>query len=158
MSIGTRTAEGSFPQSKNSNENDHWYSHENARHALSPLLRLRRSADAPWGLSRRPMVRGSRPCRANWNREAMSELFEIEVTSSATLSVCRKYRYEIWRRWRGGDGTAVFIGLNPSTADATQDDPTIRRCVGFARQWGFDWLFMGNLYAYRSTDPKPLRD
>lgn len=50
----------------------------------------------------------------------------------------------------------LFVGLNPSTATAAKDDPTIRRCVGFAIQWGFDWYLMGNLYAYRSTDPKVL--
>lgn len=66
------------------------------------------------------------------------------------------YRYWLSRRLSMGDRAVLFVGLNPSTADATQDDPTIRRCVGFARQWGFDWLLMGNIYAYRSTDPKVL--
>lgn len=55
-------------------------------------------------------------------------------------------------------GTVTFVGLNPSTADATKDDPTIRRCVGFARRWGFDRLKMVNLYAYRATDPAELGD
>lgn len=50
----------------------------------------------------------------------------------------------------------TFIGLNPSTADETTDDPTIRRCVGFARRWGFARLKMVNLYALRATDPKAL--
>lgn len=50
----------------------------------------------------------------------------------------------------------TFIGLNPSTADETVDDPTIRRCMRFARDWGFDRLKMVNLYALRSTDPKGL--
>src|SRR5207253_9302632 len=53
-------------------------------------------------------------------------------------------------------GTVTFVGLNPSTADATQDDPTIRRCIRFAREWGFDRLKMVNLYAYRATDPREL--
>ena len=51
----------------------------------------------------------------------------------------------------------VFIGLNPSTADATQDDPTIRRCIGFAKAWGYDSLCMVNLFAYRATDPKDMQ-
>lgn len=50
----------------------------------------------------------------------------------------------------------VFIGLNPSTADETRDDPTIRRCLGFARRWGHGGLEMLNLYGWRSTDPAPL--
>ena len=47
----------------------------------------------------------------------------------------------------------MFIGLNPSTADETEDDPTIRRCIGFAKDWGFGGLCMVNLFAYRATDP-----
>lgn len=50
----------------------------------------------------------------------------------------------------------AFIGLNPSTADATLDDPTIRRCVGFAKAWGAGTLLMTNLFAYRATDPAAL--
>lgn len=50
----------------------------------------------------------------------------------------------------------VFIGLNPSTADESRDDPTIRRCLGFARRWGHGGLEMLNLYGWRSTDPAPL--
>lgn len=66
------------------------------------------------------------------------------------------YRYWLSRRLSMGERSVVFVGLNPSTADAFQDDPTIRRCVGFARAWGFDWLYMGNLHAWRSTDPRGL--
>lgn len=50
----------------------------------------------------------------------------------------------------------MVVGLNPSTADEWQDDPTIRRCINFARDWGFGCLVMANAYAYRSTDPKGL--
>jgi hypothetical protein len=52
----------------------------------------------------------------------------------------------------------MFIGLNPSTADETQDDPTIRRCIGFARAWGFDGLCMANLFAYRATEPADMKN
>jgi hypothetical protein len=72
------------------------------------------------------------------------------------LSSCRRYRYTLRRRW-GPGAAAVFIGLNPSTADETQDDPTIRRCIGFARAWGFDALCMVNLFAYRATDPTDMK-
>lgn len=76
---------------------------------------------------------------------------------SADISPDGLYRYWLSRRLSMGERTVLFVGLNPSTADASQDDPTIRRCVGFARDWGYDWLFMANLYAYRSTDPAPLK-
>jgi len=70
----------------------------------------------------------------------------------AILSACREYRYALWRRWNSGP-IAMFVGLNPSTADETQDDPTIRRCVAFAKSWGCGALYMGNLFAFRSTFP-----
>lgn len=50
----------------------------------------------------------------------------------------------------------MFIGLNPSTADETEDDPTIRRCIAFAKGWGYDSLCMTNLFAFRSTDPSVM--
>jgi hypothetical protein len=51
----------------------------------------------------------------------------------------------------------MFIGLNPSTADETKDDPTIRRCVAFAKAWGYGGLFMTNLFAFRATDPADMK-
>lgn len=75
---------------------------------------------------------------------------------SASLSPCRRYRYDLWRRWAPGP-YAMFIGLNPSTADETQDDPTIRRCIGFAKAWGYSALCMTNLFAFRATDPKEMK-
>lgn len=74
----------------------------------------------------------------------------------ATFSSCRTYRYTLSRSWAAGPVVA-FIGLNPSTADETTDDPTIRRCIGFARSWGFGGLLMLNLFAFRATDPKVMR-
>lgn len=79
------------------------------------------------------------------------------MTSSALFSPCRTYRYTLSRRWSSGDRLATFIALNPSTADETQDDPTIRRMIGFARTWGLDGLHVANIFALRSTDPKALR-
>jgi hypothetical protein len=75
---------------------------------------------------------------------------------SAEFSPCRRYRYTLNRQWIGGAGTINFIGLNPSTADETQDDPTIRRCIGFAKSWGFSGLCMLNLFAFRATDPRDM--
>ena len=76
---------------------------------------------------------------------------------SALFSDCRKYRYGLWRWWDTGKPPAMFIGLNPSTADETQDDPTIRRCVRFAKDWGYGGLCMANLFAFRATDPKVMK-
>jgi len=78
------------------------------------------------------------------------------LESSAEISSDGVYRYRLSRRLGVGERTVLFVCTNPSTADARQDDPTLRRCAGFALMWGFDWLLMGNLNAYRSTDPKAL--
>jgi len=82
---------------------------------------------------------------------------DATIPSWADLSPDGFYRYSLGRRWTPGEKLLVVIGLNPSTADATQDDPTIRRCVGFAKRWGFGGLLMLNLFAYRATDPEELR-
>jgi hypothetical protein len=66
------------------------------------------------------------------------------------------YRYRLDRRWSGGEGVCGFIMLNPSTADERLDDPTIRRCIGFAKGWGYAGLIVGNLFALRATDPAVL--
>ena len=72
------------------------------------------------------------------------------------FSPCRTYRYALWREWIGGSGYAMFVGLNPSTADEMLDDPTIRRCIGFAKSWGYAALCMTNLFAFRATEPKDM--
>lgn len=75
----------------------------------------------------------------------------------AIVSDCERYRYLLSRRLGSSEQVVTVIGLNPSTADATQDDPTIRRCIGFAKREGAGLLLMVNLFALRSTDPKALR-
>ena len=75
---------------------------------------------------------------------------------TATFSPDRKYRYVLWRGWNEKNPTAMFIGFNPSTADESKDDPTIRRCIGFAKDWGYGGLCMMNLFAFRATDPKEI--
>ena len=85
----------------------------------------------------------------------MNESSSHEMQRGAQFSPCRNYRYSLWRRW--GDGPyAMFVGLNPSTADETVDDPTIRRCIAFARSWGYDALCMTNLFAFRATKPEDM--
>lgn len=73
--------------------------------------------------------------------------------SSALLSTDRRYRYFLLRDWDYSLPKVCFIGLNPSTADEREDDPTIRRCMNFARAWGRGGLLMLNLYAFRATIP-----
>jgi hypothetical protein len=79
-----------------------------------------------------------------------------DMSTSAVLSDEREYRYQLLRSWDSEKPTLVFIMLNPSTADEIKDDPTIRRCVGYAEDWGFGKLIVGNLYAYRTSDPEEL--
>lgn len=79
------------------------------------------------------------------------------TAKAAWLSDCGLYRYSLNRAWDTGP-VCTFIGLNPSTADADHDDPTIRRCVAFAAAWGCTELIMVNLFPFRATDPAALRD
>jgi hypothetical protein len=84
---------------------------------------------------------------------------EGDAVMSATFSGDNRYRYTLMRRWaeRGasGDG-ALWVMLNPSTAGAAEDDPTIRRCIGFSKGFGFRSLTVVNLFAFRATRPRDL--
>ena len=75
----------------------------------------------------------------------------------AVISQDNKYRYQLSRIWDDEKPSVLFIMLNPSTADADVDDPTIRRVVNFAKSWGYGGVFVANLFAFRSTDPKALK-
>ncbi|MEH6667760.1 MAG: DUF1643 domain-containing protein [Psychrobacter sp.] len=78
---------------------------------------------------------------------------------AATISNCNLYRYNITRKWNlEGDNLVSFIGLNPSTADASKDDPTLLRCINFSKSLGFDGMILVNLFAYRSTSPKAMKE
>jgi len=77
--------------------------------------------------------------------------------SQAVISPCGRYRYWLRRVLKGqGGNPAVFVMLNPSTADADNDDPTIRRCKTFAAAWGYNELIVVNLFAQRTTEPREL--
>jgi hypothetical protein len=88
---------------------------------------------------------------------ASNALFDVHpMEMGATFSDCRTYRWTLWRKWDDDLPPCVFIGLNPSTADEMEDDPTIRRCIGFAKSWGLGGLVMLNAFAFRASDPKVM--
>lgn len=76
---------------------------------------------------------------------------------SAEFSLCRRYRYLLVRKWGDGRDMVMFVGLNPSTADETLDDPTVRRCIRYAKDWGFSGMWMTNLFAFRATEPAEMK-
>lgn len=76
--------------------------------------------------------------------------------TGAIFDATRTYRYLLWRSW--SDAPRIgFVMLNPNRADATMDDPTIRRCIGFAKAWGYGGLEVVNLFAYRTKTPQILK-
>lgn len=79
------------------------------------------------------------------------------MPSSASFDPTRTYRYSLWREWDGDGQRLVFIMLNPSTADADTNDPTIRRCLRFAQAWDYGSMEVVNLFAYRTPSPNDLR-
>lgn len=75
---------------------------------------------------------------------------------SAVFSECGRYRYQLTRELGAAPRSIMWLMLNPSTADATVNDPTVRRCMGFSVQWGFGRMYVCNLYALRSPYPEDL--
>lgn len=95
----------------------------------------------------------------NNNKKAKQHIYsqtQSIKTTDAILSDCEKYRYELKRIWDDNKPKAMFIMLNPSKADAEQDDPTIRRCINYAKDWGYGGIYVGNLFAFRATNPQNL--
>ena len=78
------------------------------------------------------------------------------MKKNAILSEDRKYRYVLSRIWDETKPKVMIIGLNPSTADETEDDPTIGRCISFSKSWGYGGVYMLNLFAFRATQPKDM--
>lgn len=80
------------------------------------------------------------------------------IKKTAILSDCRRYRYTLTREWDETRPRVCWVMLNPSTADADVDDPTIRKCMKFSQRLGYGGLIVVNLYAFRATDPDDLHD
>ena len=78
------------------------------------------------------------------------------VWSGAEFSEDRKYRYKLWRGWNLSLPRCFFIMLNPSIADENILDPTIKKCVGFAKRWDCGSIYIGNIFSLVSTDPNEL--
>ena len=87
----------------------------------------------------------------------MTPKANLDLKQGAIFSGCRHYRHLLWRSWQPELGCVTFIGLNPSTADADHDDPTIRRCKQFVADWGFGAMIMVNLFDIRATQPQVMR-
>ena len=80
------------------------------------------------------------------------------VDQGATFSKNGLYRYLLWRQWgQAFPPSVLFVLCNPSTADAEKLDPTLRRCVAYAQEWGFGRMEVANIFAFRSTDPEAMR-
>lgn len=78
------------------------------------------------------------------------------MESNAIFSPDRIYRYALTRYWKKSKPYAMFICLNPSTANETEDDPTVRRCIRYSIDWGYGGFVMTNLFGLRATDPKKM--
>lgn len=78
------------------------------------------------------------------------------MKKTAKISECNNYRYDLFRVWDETKPYLMFIGLNPSTADHEMDDPTIKKCIGFAEKLNFGGICMCNLFAFRATNPNDM--
>jgi len=87
----------------------------------------------------------------------IQEFIRSSPTSGAVFSKNRKYRYVLWRIWDPKKPMVNFVCLNPSVADEHQDDPTLRRCIRFAKEWNYGGLYISNLFAYCTVSPRELK-
>lgn len=99
----------------------------------------------------------------DFNRECLTPFIGTalamgqDVAMDALISPCGAYRYWLARVWEMRKPILIWIMLNPSTADANLDDPTIRRCMSFARENGYGGILVVNLFAFRATKPEDMK-
>ena len=108
----------------------------------------------PWERGRLASSRG----RLSLRRAVPVKTLTGKLGTAVVDSKDCRYRYHLTRNIGKGEGAVAFVMLNPSTANESQDDRTVGRCIGFAQKWGFQTLEVGNLYAWYATDPTELLD
>lgn len=108
-----------------------------------------------WSSDHYVYMKGNNPVTTLLPNDRIKELYPA---SGAVLSKDNLYRYKLWRIWNTKLPYVMFVMYNPSTADHTKNDPTIKRCINFAKSWGYGGIYVGNVFAYRSTNPKLLSD
>jgi hypothetical protein len=82
---------------------------------------------------------------------------ENQLPSGSIISECNKYRYQLWHIWDEDKPKVLFIMLNPSLSESWENNPTVKRCINFAKTWGYGGIYVGNLYAFRTPYPKELK-
>jgi hypothetical protein len=97
-------------------------------------------------------------CRDKTCLIMQQQLIPDLIASGAEFSPCRKYRYALWRQWEDGKPLVMFIGLNPSKANETELDPTIKSVIRISKFNGYGGFYMMNCFPFVSTDPDELRD
>jgi hypothetical protein len=105
---------------------------------------------------KRPGTAGMKERASHMRAQAIFTEDSADVSGRAVFSPCGLYRYTLERAWAQLPRYVLWIMHNPSTADAAKNDATIRRCIGYARAWGYTGILVGNLYAWRSTSPRAL--
>jgi hypothetical protein len=106
------------------------------------------------GRAARPRGRWTVPC-AKWS--TVTDLFPKPALNVCSFSPCLRYRYSLTHGWDPTRTGCAFICLNPSTASEVQHDPTVRRCIGYSKRWGYGSFTMLNLFGYRCTDPFDMK-
>lgn len=86
-----------------------------------------------------------------------SMLMDGDLFDETGANIDGNYRYSLWRIWDREKPMVMFIMLNPSTADSVANDRTVNRCINFANYWGYGGIYIGNLFAYRTKDPKEMK-
>lgn len=89
----------------------------------------------------------------------LNSSFKVRHTEDggAVFDRSQKYRYLLWRNLSQGNGRILLVMLNPNTADESHNDPTIRRCIGFANSWGYNQVEVVNLFAWKAKEPVMLK-